>query len=295
MKSWQQEQQAFWDWITRPQDLRSDEEPISALFAPHRALSQVEALGIYNNAYHQRLIQISAELYPVTHNTLGEDVYTRLWLDYLAEHPPRPGPMGLIGEALPAFTRSHPQFGQLPALCDIIALETLLIELFDRADEPAMTRAQLQALAPEQWPAHYFVARGDWAVISSQFDLEDYWSKMQAYLKTESAVPGGADFSVQRHAGSQTVHYLIRRVNYRMQFQRIDDTLTVFLSAVQARLNFAEICEQLAQRFPDQQIPVLSLQLLLRSIDLGLIGEPSAGKDPSAHQEPSADKEPSAG
>lgn len=268
---WQQEQQAFWDWITRPQDLRTHESDITTRFAPHRALSQVEALGIYNNAYHQRLIQVSSELYPVTFHTLGEDVYARLWLDYLAEHPPRPGPMGLIGENLPAFVRAHPEFGKLPALCDIITLETLLTALFDRADIPAMTRADLQALAPQHWPTKRFRARGDWALISSQFDLEDYWTKMQAYLKADSPVPGATDFAMQRHGTGEAVHYLIRRVDYRMQFQPIDPPLTAFLQAIEEQRDFSEICDQLAQQFPEHDIPALSLQLLLRSIDLGLL------------------------
>lgn len=271
--SWQEEQQAFWDWITRPQDLRAHDEQITGLFAPHRALSQVEALGIYNNAYHQRLIQVSSELYPITFHTLGEDVYARLWLEYIAEHPPRPGPMGLIGENLPDFVTAHAQFGALPALCDIVTLETLLTALFDRADVPAMTRADLQALPAEQWPTTVFTARGDWALIRSDFDLEKYWSQMQAYLKTESPEPGGADFGVQRHQAEGPVNYLIRRVNHRMQFQQIDAPLTMFLQAVEQQRNFADICELLAQQTPEADIPVVSLQLLLRSIDLGLLAK----------------------
>ncbi|MEX0739356.1 MAG: putative DNA-binding domain-containing protein [Pseudohongiella sp.] len=283
---WEDEQQAFWDWITRPQDLRESSADITRMFAPHRELSQVEALGIYNNAYHQRLINISSELYPILYHTLGEEVYARLWLAYLAEHPPRPGPMGLLGEDLHAFARQHPQFGRLPAMLDIIELETRLITLFDRADQSIFTRADLQQLPAEQWPATRWPARDDWALMRSDFDLEGYWAAMQQYLASGEAQPGEVPFGVERVTQEQRVtqkrrvnqdtdvegnFYLIRRVQHRMQFQRINAPMHCFLSAIGAGDSFADICSRLAHQFPDQDIASLSLSLLLKTVDLELL------------------------
>lgn len=269
--TWQDEQQAFWDLITRPQDLRDHTNVIEQMFSPHSALSQVEALAIYNNAYHQRLIQISSELYPVLYHTLGKDVYTRLWLDYLAVHKPRPGPMSLLGEQLHDFAAQHTQFGKLPALLDIIKLESLLISLFDRVDEHAYTLADLQALAPDQWATTQWTPKQDWALLESGFDLEDYWAKMQTYLAQENPQPGATDFGVKPVEDAGQPWYLIRRVNHRMQFQRINDAMATFLQSLLASENFAGICDTLAQKYPDQDIPALSLQLLLQSIELELL------------------------
>lgn len=269
--TWQDEQQAFWDLITRPQDLRDHTNVIEQMFSPHSALSQVEALAIYNNAYHQRLIQISSELYPVLYHTLGKDVYTRLWLDYLAEHKPRPGPMSLLGEHLHEFATRHTQFGKLPALLDIIKLESLLISLFDRADEQPYTLAHLQSLAPEQWATMRWTPRQDWALLESGFDLEDYWANMQRFLALENPQPGATDFGVKPVEDARQAWYLIRRVNHRMQFQHINDAMATFLQSLLASENFADICEALARKYPDQDTPALSLNLLLKSIELELI------------------------
>lgn len=283
---WEDEQQAFWDWITKPQDLRDSADDINQLFAPHRELSQVEALAIYNNAYHQRLINISSGLYPILYHTLGDAVYTRLWLEYLAEHPPRPGPMGLLGENLLAFASQHAHFGKLPAMLDIIELETLLIALFDRTDQDAYTRTDLQQLPAEQWPAAHWQVRDDWALMRSDFDLEAYWAAMQRYLASdgakpgevpqpgESPRPGEAPFGVDRASQAALAtgnFYLVRRVRHRMQFQRINAQMHCFLSALRGGDNFADICAGLDQQFPDQDIPTLSLSLLLKSIDLELL------------------------
>lgn len=271
---WEEEQQAFWDWITKPQDLRDSADAIASMFAPHRELSGVEALGIYNNAYHQRLINISAELYPILYHTLGTAVYTRLWLEYLAEYPPRPGPMSLLGENLHAFACQHTQFGQLPAMLDIIELETLLIALFDRADQDAFKLTDLQQLTAEQWPTAHWQTRDDWALMRSEFDLEAYWAAMQRYLASTEATPGEVPFGVER-ANPEALptgnFYLVRRVQHRMQFQRINAHMYCFLRTLRKGNNFADICSRLAQQFPDQDIPTLSLNLLLKSIELELL------------------------
>ncbi|HDZ10087.1 putative DNA-binding domain-containing protein [Pseudohongiella sp.] len=271
---WEDEQQAFWNWITKPQDLRDSRDDIMHMFAPHRELNQVEALGIYNNAYHQRLINISAELYPILYHTLGDAVYTRLWLEYLEGHPPRPGPMSLLGDDLHTFASQHPQFGQLPAMLDIIELETLLITLFDRADQDVYTLADLQQLTMEQWPTAHWQVRDDWALMRSEFDLEAYWAAMQQYLANAEAQPGEVPFGVERasqQALAQGNFYLVRRVRHRMQFQRINAHMHCFLSALREGCNFADTCSELARQFADQDIPTLSLNLLLKSIELELL------------------------
>jgi hypothetical protein len=285
--NWQQEQQAFWDLITKPGDLRESALTIDTLMAPHRELSTTEALGIYNNAYHQRLIQISSELYPVVYHSLGHDVYTRLWLDYIAAHPPRPGSMGRLGEQLLTFTRQHEQFGKLPALLDIIALESLLISLFDKADEQPYTREILQALPMESWPQACWQAKQDWALLHSGFDLEKYWADIQPSLSKADAVPGEASFAVAmfKSADNNTAArgcLLVRRVNHRMQFQQVNPAMALFLKGIQSGKNFAQLCETLATTFPEQDIPALSLQLLLKTIELQLLcvaGASKAGRD----------------
>lgn len=284
--NWQQEQQAFWDLITRPQDLRESSDVIETLMAPHNQLTAVEALAIYHNAYHQRLIQISAELYPVLYHTLGKDVYTRLLLDYLAEHPPRPGSMSLLGEQLLTFTRQHAQFGKLPALLDIIELESLLIQLFEKPDEESYTRDMLLALPADQWPLARWQAKQDWALLHTRHDLEKYWVDIQPFLVNADPLPDGCGLTVALAAASTThsdqggsdngeICLLVRRVKHRMQFQKVNPAMALFLQGIQAGDNFAGLCTALAQAFADQDIPALSLQLLLKTIELQLLSAPA--------------------
>ena len=270
---WEKEQERFWGWINHPQDLSMDAEAIASVLAPHTHISQAEALGIYNNAYHQRLVEVSSALFPVLFNTLGRELYTKLWLAYMGAHPPRSGPIHRVGEHLAEFIRQHPSFSKLPSLADIAQLETLLGQLFDQADEIPYTLTQLQALPQKDWPATRWRAGLDWTLMNSRFDLEHYWQQMQNY-RDAAGEPGAAEFGIQALQSipdTALPNYLVFRQKQRMQFQRIRPEFSVFLRSVQDNQPFAEICVQLAEQFPEQEIPSLSLRLLLRALELELL------------------------
>ncbi|MGB4247448.1 MAG: putative DNA-binding domain-containing protein [Pseudohongiellaceae bacterium] len=295
--TWQQEQERFWRWINQPQDLPSQAGDIAALLAPHSHLSQAEALSIYNNAYHQRLVEISSTLFPVLFNSLGRDVYTRLWIGYMGKYPPRNGPIHHVGEHLREYVSTHEQFRSLPAVADIVHLESLLISLFDVTDEAPCTLAQLQALPPEDWPSMRWQGKQDWALLQSRFDLEKYWRQMQEFI-ANGGEPGTAEFGVElwerlgparredlpaigsadRGQGplpqGGAIPYLVYRKQHRMHFQAISPELDLLLQSVRHGETFAQICERLATMFPAQDIPQLSLTLLLKTIDLELLCAP---------------------
>ena len=276
--NWEQEQAQFWAWISKPQDLEQNADEIAALLAPHSQISQAEALGIYNNAYHQRLVEVSSALFPVLFHTLGRDLYTRLWIGYMGAYPPRNGPIHRVGARLHTYVSEHPSFAGLPAVADIVQLESLLTLLFDKVDETPYTLAQLQALPQDDWPAMRWQAKQDWAMFYSRFDLEQYWRLMQDYI-SQGGEPGNTGFAItgiEPTTSPKLPNYLVLRQEQRMQFQIIRPEMAVFLEGVQAQLDFASLCVAMAEAFPEQEIPSLSLRLLLRALELELLCLPKA-------------------
>lgn len=270
--NWKEEQAQFWAWINSPQDLDEEAEAIAALMAPHSHISQAKAVSIYNNAFHQRLIDVSSALFPVLYNTLGNELYTQLWLGYMAAYPPRNGPIHRVGEHLHTYMQGHPQFGALPAAADIVQLESYLTYLFDKADEPAYTLAALQALPQEDWAAMRWRPKQDWALFHSRFDLEKYWRQMQQFIASEGE-PGSTTFNIEALTPppNQSPNYLVLRKDHRMQFQLIRPEFATFLEAIQRGEDFAQLCVTLAETYPEHDIPSLSLSLLLRAIELELL------------------------
>lgn len=270
------EQRLFWQWISQPRDLNADADAIEGLLAPHRHLTQVQALSIYNNAYHQRLVDISSALFPVLFHSLGRDLYTQIFIAYLQEFPPRNGPINRVGDSLADYLLMKPEFSSIPAATDIARLEMLLGQLFDCLDESSYSLGALHALPTTAWAGMKWKAKQDWALMHSRFDLESYWTQMQAFMAA-GGEPGETEFGIQTLQSPQPVsspNFLIYRKDHTMQFKAISPELCAFLFLITQELNFGEICADLAQRFPTEDIAKLSLSLLLKSIEMGLLRAP---------------------
>lgn len=295
--NWQEEQAAFWRWIVASSHPSKSEErmdsdkrmgideaavagetqtidrlkAVDKLMAPHPQLSSQDALGIYQNAYWGRLLQTAAELYPITYYTLGEAAHQQLWVAYLSTHPPKPGPMSQLGKDLPQYCEQHAPYRDLPALLELVALETRLVELFECADQSRYTRQDLQNNSPEQWATMSWVTTEDWTVMPVHFDLATYWLKMQSYREQDGATPGAADFAVPRFEDNQPHSLLIRRQHHKMHFQQISSTFAEFIAGIKRGDNFAKLCDTLSQHYPAEAVPAKSLNYLLQAIDLELL------------------------
>ncbi len=268
MNASENEQRLFWQWITQNTSFDDDQAAINDLFLPHSHLSQSDALSIYNNAYHSRLVDVSKQLYPITYNSLGDDVYRSLWIDYLSEYPPKPGSINFIGEKLPTFLFEHQEFRKLPALVDIVKLEWLFIDLFGKVDEPSYSLESLQVLPAEEWPQTVWQAKQDWRLISSIYDLQKYWRQVQEFY-VDGITAGSADFAIE--TCTQPQRYLVRRNEFDVQFEVVSEQQWIFLEKIKEGKQFAHICDVLAQQFPEEDVAKLSLELLLKSIELKLI------------------------
>lgn len=267
--SWRDEQRWFWEQIRRPEPPDAGEEQLAHHMAGHSRISRRAALNIYHNAYHQRLLHFASELYPVMQRTLDTAFFNRLWLDYFQQYPPTPGPVSTIGRALPGFLAADPDYRRLPALHDIAVLENHFINLFEAPDERAMTREQLQALAPDQWSATRWPARGDWTLMLSAFDLPGYLEQVRDHFSDPEQLPGSAPFGVEPLESARW--FLIHRQDQTMQLRRLTGPMTLFLQGVAGGRDFATQCQHLAEQYPERDIPSLSLALLLQAIDWELL------------------------
>lgn len=267
---WQEEQAAFWRWVVDAPDTATDNETEDVL-APHQQLSTRDALGIYQNAYQSRLLQAASELYPITYYTLGDEAHNQLWLGYLKEYPPKPGPMSILGSELLSYCQSHATYQKLPALLELIELETRLVELFESADFSPYSREDLQNNPADSWALLSWLPGDDWTLMTVNFDLETYWLKMQDYRQQPDAKAGHASFAVPRYEDNQPRQLLIRRQAYKMHFQQISPTFADFITKIRQGENFATLCEYLAEHYPAEDVPAKSLDYLLQAIDLELL------------------------
>jgi hypothetical protein len=117
--------------------------------------SAAERLGVYRHAYLARLVAALRDDFPTLRLALGAPAFDALARDYVRAYPSRHPSLRFAGDRLAAFLASHADAAEgrarTPWAADLAALEWAITDAFDAADAPALTRADLAALAPERW------------------------------------------------------------------------------------------------------------------------------------------------
>lgn len=131
-------------------DLSVDE--LERLVTPGKELSGLERISIYADMYVLRLLDVLREDFPVLLHALGPQRFEELGRAYVVAHPSRHYNLNQFGRHMAAFvaTRDHKHTA---FLAELATLERAATESFDAERADALTKAQLEALRPEQWPA----------------------------------------------------------------------------------------------------------------------------------------------
>ena len=108
--------------------------------APPDQIMPVDALGIYQRSYYQRLLNCMREQFPALCHALGEQLFTDFAREYLREHPPESYTLYDLGRRFPAYLEeSRPDRDAAAAerevwinfMVDLAAFERLIFTLFD--------------------------------------------------------------------------------------------------------------------------------------------------------------------
>ena len=91
------------DSETARQHLDVPPEEVESVVSRSQALSSVERLSIYANAYYARLLECLGEEFPVLKQTLGEETFDAFAFGYLQMYPSRSYTLGKLGENFARF------------------------------------------------------------------------------------------------------------------------------------------------------------------------------------------------
>ncbi len=123
----------------------------TSLIAGDAARQQL-GLGIYVNAYQQRLLETLIDSYEKTQAVMGEAAFETAALAYIAAHPPTTRSLRWYGEHLDAHLAagSADQPGS-PVLCELARLDWTLRGAFDGPDSEVLDASVFAGLPPEAW------------------------------------------------------------------------------------------------------------------------------------------------
>ncbi len=123
---------------------------VESLIVGDRRRSALRRLEIYADAYFQRLLEVMREDFPAIRTVVGDDRFTGLVREYLAEHPPTEPSVFYAGRDLPEFLADHRGVEKFAA--ELARLERATFEVFHGPEAIALTAEAMRTTAPERWP-----------------------------------------------------------------------------------------------------------------------------------------------
>lgn len=220
-------------------------------------LDAVGRLNIYNNMYFFRLLEdvLQAD-YPTVAAVLGEERFAGLVADYLQACPSEQPSARYASQRLPTFLCDWSTANTPAWLPSLAALEWARVDVFDDADEEALTLAQVQA--EKDLPSLQLKAVAAHRTVTSSHAIADVWRAVENEQK-----PPEPD------AGACTL--LVWREDAMVYHRALSNEEATLWPQLQRGLSFGQLCEHLGQTYADEQAAAVAVQLLTAWLNEGLL------------------------
>jgi hypothetical protein len=224
------------------------------------AFSKLERLGIYHNAYRLRLIDALRNDYPALEAYLGDDNFTTLCNEFIAQNPSQHPSLRWFGEHLPSFLRTHTYWQHLIVVVELAEFEWFQAMAFDAADTEITTLDHVRALNPEQWMQMQLKFHPSLQIITCFSNAPELWNSL---IKSGIAIEVATTTELQA--------WLIWRENLQVVYRPLDSAEYWALTTFQDQNNFTEVCSGLCEWFAEEQVPMHAAQYLQQWIRAGLV------------------------
>ncbi|HEY2250708.1 MAG TPA: DNA-binding domain-containing protein, partial [Planctomycetaceae bacterium] len=202
-------------------------EQAERIVAPSRALSSVERLEIYHQAYFARLLECLRHEYSVLAAALGNDLFDAFAVGYLQSHPSTSYTLEFLGAHFPehlAETRPSYEAGPGAAadwpdfIIDLARLERAVNEVFDGPGvegQPLLDSQRLAAILPEEWPTARLICVPCLRVVALQFPVNDYFTAVRQGRAMPVPQPAPEFVAVTRR-DYRVLRYTLDRAQYEL-------------------------------------------------------------------------------
>jgi hypothetical protein len=240
--------------------LLGEESSVTAAIVDAPPLPAAERLAIYRNAYQVRLIDALHETYPVLHGLLGDEAWVELGQAYVSAHPSVFRSIRWYGREMPALLAASTPYTEAPILSEVALLEWTLAEVFDATDAPSVPRSALAAVNPSAWGTLTFEFHPSLRRLAFSWNTAAVWKAM-----SQNETPPRPEMA------PAPLPWLLWRENLQNYFRSMNPLESTALDAALRGRNFAQLCEDLGELLPQQEIPAAAASLLGAWADSGII------------------------
>ena len=211
------------------QEIDVSPETVEQVITPSRALTSIERLEIYGNAYYARLLECLRDEYPALVHALGEETFSGFAFGYLQAYPSVSYTLCELGKNFPRYlaetkpaddTDGEPSWPEL--MVDLARLDRIYSDVFDGPGdegESLLTPDDLASIPPEGLADIRLVPARSLRLETFRFPVHEYASAVRQ--NTEAELPAAEptylaisrrEFVVRRRALSAVQYELLTAI-----------------------------------------------------------------------------------
>jgi hypothetical protein len=239
--------------------LLTDKLSLDHLIAGTHKVPVATRLGVYQNAYHSRLLESLAINYPCLKTYIGEDEFHRIGNGYINAHPSSYRSIRWFGDQFPAFILSH-HIDEYPCLAEFAEFEWKMTLAFDAADITPFKMGQMATIPPEAWGSMRFRAH------PSLHQMHFFWNTVALWeaLANKENCP-----SPQKNDVASSC--ILWRQEYITRYYGLTPDESWAINAMITGLTFGELCEGLCDFIAPEEVGMRAAGFLKGWIQSGLL------------------------
>jgi len=215
------------------------------LLNPQRGTPGAARMAVYASGYEIRLRDGLADVYEAIRHLLGLQAFAELAREYVARHPSRVYNLTFVGEALPAFLRTHPLTDRLPFLPDVAQLEWAVCMAFHAHEAPAVDDARLSGIPEDAWPTTRLTFHPAMKLVASSWPILDLWETRHHPRE-----------SIDLEVTGRPQRVLVKRRGLTVQCTLLTAPQYQLLEALQGGASLGEACERVGEQEACEALPI---------------------------------------
>ena len=248
------------EWQQTFQNIVLGTTPIDKLPMQQKGLPPELSIGIYANAYRERLHEALRENYSALHRLLGDHDFAEMAYAFTTAHPPQTASIRWFGDALPDYLGATEPYRSCPAIAELAQFEWALRHTVDAGDGERIDAAYLQSLNAEQWESLHCDLHPSLTILHFDWNAAQVWCALDA--NEEPPAPAPLDS-----------YWFIYRGSDLMSEWRSADSYEAAAIRLWARGDsFGSICESLAEKIGDAEAAISTGAAFMRAwVEQGLL------------------------
>jgi hypothetical protein len=221
-------------------------------------------LGVYHKGYSLRLIEILERCFPAILKQLGEEPFYKLCREYIAAYPSTHYSIALYGRYFSKFLAERKSTD--PVLVELARFEWILEQVIDAANAPHITFDEMaSSLAPEDWANLRLQTHPSLTLDEYHYEVPAFWHHLINDKDKPELTPK-----------ETAIHWLIWRYDMKAHFCSATQEQFALLQLIQAGKTFSEICAELTQTMPEEEVVNFVAGTIRQWVEEGIFCEFSA-------------------